>query len=148
MWISAIFLTQIADTLLSRKIFKTVVIRKACQSIGMSTVAIYDFCQMYNVNLVYFVAHIGSAVLLIAASYSGCDRVVTVTLLTLSVAINGAIYGGYVVNHVDLARNHAHVLSGITHTVANLTGLGVPLVAGFLLSKDVNNYILKLHECH
>lgn len=32
-------------------------------------------------------AHLGSAVLLIAASYSGCDRIATVTLLTLSVGM-------------------------------------------------------------
>jgi len=116
MWIASIFLTQIADTLISKKIFKTVVVRKACQSI----------------------AHIGSAILLIAASYSGCNRALTVTLLTLSVAVNGAIYGGYVVNHVDIARNHAHVLSGITHTIANFTGFAVPIVAGYILSKDAS----------
>lgn len=32
--------------------------------------------------------------MLIAASYSGCDRVATVAFLTVAVGINGAIYAG------------------------------------------------------
>ncbi|CAL8095520.1 unnamed protein product [Orchesella dallaii] len=34
MWILSIFITQIADLLISRKILRTVVVRKGCQSIG------------------------------------------------------------------------------------------------------------------
>jgi ACS family sodium-dependent inorganic phosphate cotransporter-like MFS transporter 5 len=39
-------------------------------------------------------AHIGSALALIAASYTGCDRVLTVFLLTIAVGFNGTIYAG------------------------------------------------------
>jgi len=74
MWIAAIFATQLADTVVARRIFKTVTVRKFCQAIG----------------------HIGCALALIAASYSGCDRALTVGLLTLAVGMNGAIYGGCV----------------------------------------------------
>lgn len=72
MWGAALATTQVADKLIGKKYFKTVTVRKACQAIG----------------------HIGSAGALIGASYSGCDRTVTVFLLTLAVGMNGAIYGG------------------------------------------------------
>jgi len=46
------------------------------------------------------------------------------------------------VNHVDIARNHAATLSGITHTIANITGFCVPYVAGIFLSEGVYNKII------
>lgn len=42
-------------------------------------------CFRTKLSAFEITAHLGSAVLLIAASYSGCDRMATVTLLTLSV---------------------------------------------------------------
>lgn len=38
------------------------------------------------------IAHWGPAMALIGAAYSGCDRVLTVTLLTIAVGINGAAW--------------------------------------------------------
>lgn len=72
MWVMAIVVTQLADHAVAKKFLKTVTVRKLCQTVG----------------------HIGSALALIGASYSGCDRVLTVTLLTMAVGMNGAIYGG------------------------------------------------------
>lgn len=72
MWIGAIATTQVADHVVGKKIFRTVSVRKFCQAVG----------------------HIGSACALIGASYTGCDRTLTVTLLTVAVGMNGAIYGG------------------------------------------------------
>lgn len=40
------------------------------------------------------------AICLIIASYTGCDRVLTVFLLTLGVGLNGAIYSGFKINHL------------------------------------------------
>lgn len=115
MWAAAIGITQLADHIIARRVLRTVTVRKLCQGIG----------------------HIGSALALIGASYSGCDRVLTVTLLTVAVGMNGAIYGGYVVNHVDIAPNYAGILMGITNTFANLMGFAAPYVAGLLIHENV-----------
>jgi hypothetical protein len=57
-------------------------------------------------------AHFGSAIALVGAAYSGCDRIVTVTLLTLAVGVYGACYASFQVNHIDISTNHAGVLMG------------------------------------
>ncbi|CAG7702693.1 unnamed protein product, partial [Allacma fusca] len=46
------------------------------------------------------IAHLGAGIALIGASYSGCDRVATVALLTTAVGLNGASFAGFGVNHV------------------------------------------------
>lgn len=40
------------------------------------------------------------AICLIIASYTGCNRVLTVFLLTLGVGLNGSIYSGFKINHL------------------------------------------------
>lgn len=42
------------------------------------------------------IGHFGSAIALIAASYSGYDRNLAVALLTVAVGLNGATFGGYI----------------------------------------------------
>ncbi|XP_035701990.1 putative inorganic phosphate cotransporter [Folsomia candida] len=104
MWIVSLIVPRVADYFISNDILSTVVVRKSCQSI----------------------AHLGAAVMLIAASYSGCYRIATMTFLTIAVGINGTIYAGFICNHVDLAPRHAGILMGITNTFATLTGFGAP----------------------
>ncbi|CAL8075246.1 unnamed protein product [Orchesella dallaii] len=84
--------------------------------------------------LQYLSAHAGAALALIGASYSGCDTTLTIFLLTLAVALNGAAFAGFGVNHVDIAANHAGVLMGITNTIANVSGFVAPYVAGLLIN--------------
>jgi len=80
---------------------------------------------------------LGAALALIAASYSGCDRVLTVALLTVAAGVSGAAYGGYSINHIDIASNHAGVLMGITNTFANMNGFAAPYVAGLIVNENV-----------
>lgn len=63
---------MLADHVVAKKWFPTVTTRKFCQAFG----------------------HIASAIALVAVSYSGCDRKLTVLLLTIAVGVNGVIYGG------------------------------------------------------
>jgi len=96
-------------------------------------------------------------------AYSGCNRSLTVGLLGLSVACLGGIYGGVLVNLVDIAPNYAGVLMGISNSVATVPGIhcgfwkggyemqrrdyiyemlfvGIlaPWIAGMLIDKDVS----------
>ena len=62
----------------------------------------------------------------------------TVSLITAGVGINGAVYGGFIANHAEIAPNHAGVLMGITNTFANFCGFAAPYVAGLLIDGAVS----------
>ncbi|CAG7834263.1 unnamed protein product [Allacma fusca] len=113
-WGFSNMLTQVADHLISSKRFTIVTVRKACETIG----------------------HLGSAITLVAASYAGVSKSLTVSLLIIGIAINGATYGGYGVNHVDIAPNHAGVLLGVTSTIANVCGIAAPYVASVFINEQ------------
>lgn len=147
MWISSMLITRLADLLTTRKVLPAVAVRKLCQTIGEHcswalSLTVDARCIFVTRPLKFHpTAGWGSAIALIAASYSGCDRMLTVALLTIAVGINGAIYGGYIVNHVDIASNHAGVLMGISNTIANLCGVGAPYVAGLIINNNVSNNV-------
>ncbi|CAL8124169.1 unnamed protein product [Orchesella dallaii] len=81
------------------------------------------------------IAHWIPGILLILASYSACDRSLTVILITLAISINGAAWASFTVNHIDLSPNHAAVMMGITNGFANLCGIGAPYVAGLIINE-------------
>lgn len=65
-------------------------------------------------------------------SYSGCNTVVTVTLLCLAVGFNGFHYAGFMCCHLDLASNYAGTLLGITNGISNIMGFVAPAIAGYI----------------
>lgn len=77
------------------------------------------------------------AIALIAASYTGCNRWLTVTLLTIGVGLNGGIYSGFKVNHLDISPRFAGVLMSLTNCLANLAGLLAPIIAGHIIEGEV-----------
>lgn len=78
------------------------------------------------------------AICLVIASYTGCDRVTTVALLTLGVGLNGGIYSGFKINHLDITPRFAGILMAFTNCTANLAGLLAPIVAGQLIHGSVS----------
>lgn len=78
------------------------------------------------------------AICLIIASYTGCNRALTVFLLTLGVGLNGAIYSGFKINHLDITPRFAGILMAFTNCTANLAGLLAPIVAGNLIDGKVS----------
>jgi hypothetical protein len=50
----------------------------------------------------------------------------------------GGIYGGVLVNLLDIAPNYAGVLMGISNTCATVPGFLAPWVAGMLIDRDVS----------
>lgn len=77
------------------------------------------------------------AICLIIASYTGCNRILTVFLLTLGVGLNGSIYSGFKINHLDITPRFAGILMAFTNCTANLAGLLAPIVAGNLIEGKV-----------
>uniref|UniRef100_A0AAG5DLK9 Putative inorganic phosphate cotransporter n=1 Tax=Anopheles atroparvus TaxID=41427 RepID=A0AAG5DLK9_ANOAO len=75
----------------------------------------------------------GPAIALIVASYTGCSRGLTVAILTIGVGLNGGIYAGFKINHLDLTPRYAGILMAFTNCSANLAGLLAPMAAGNII---------------
>ncbi len=62
------------------------------------------------------------------ASFSGCDSALAVSMLTLAVGANGAIYAGEQTAMLDLAPNFAGTVMGIVNSMGNVMGFVAPQV--------------------
>ncbi|XP_067626518.1 putative inorganic phosphate cotransporter isoform X2 [Eurosta solidaginis] len=112
MWLFSMFISIIADWMISSHRFTHTSTRKIINSIGQY----------------------GPGLALIAASYTGCDRALTLAILTVGVGFNGGIYSGFKINHLDLSPRYAGFLMAITNCLANLAGLLAPIAAGNLIN--------------
>jgi len=54
-----------------------------------------------------FEAHMTGAICLVCVTFTGCNDVWTIVFLTLAVTFQGAIYTGFLTNHIDIAPNFA-----------------------------------------
>ncbi|CAG2063624.1 unnamed protein product [Timema podura] len=72
-------------------------------------------------------------------TFTGCDVVFSVTVLTLSFTTVGAFTSGYFQTPLDIAPNFAGSLTGMMNAVGSLTGIISPPLAGAVL----NNLYLK-----
>lgn len=91
----------------------------------------------------------GPAIALIAAAFTGCDRWLTVSLLTIGVGLNGGIYSGFKVNHLDISPRFAGILMAFTNCLANLAGLLAPIYAGNIIKREViSPFTMFLKTCY
>ncbi|KAJ8969638.1 hypothetical protein NQ317_009571 [Molorchus minor] len=108
MWLFSIFISHVADWMLTKPYFNHTIVRKLINGIGQY----------------------GPAAALVWVSFTGCDKWVTVILLTIGVGLNGGIYSGFKVNHLDISPQFAGILMSFTNCLANLAGLLAPIYAG------------------
>lgn len=108
MWLFSIFISHVADWMLTKPYFTHTIVRKLINGIGQY----------------------GPAVALVAVSFTGCDKWLTVALLSIGVGLNGGIYSGFKVNHLDISPQFAGILMAFTNCLANLAGLLAPIYAG------------------
>lgn len=108
MWLFSMAVSHVVDWMITSGRFTHTVTRKIVNSIGQ----------------------FGPAICLVAASYTGCDPPLTVALLTIGVGLNGGIYSGFKVNHLDISPRFAGILMSFTNCLANLAGLLAPITAG------------------
>ncbi|XP_008205224.1 putative inorganic phosphate cotransporter isoform X2 [Nasonia vitripennis] len=111
MWLFSMVISHVADWMISSGRFNHTITRKIINGIGQ----------------------FGPAVALVAASYTGCSPWLTVSLLTIGVGLNGGIYSGFKVNHLDISPRFAGVLMSFTNCLANLAGLLAPITAGYII---------------
>ena len=89
-------------------------------------------------KIINSVGQFSPAICLIIASYTGCDRALTVALLTIGIGLNGGIYSGFKINHMDISPRFAGILMAFTNCTANLAGLLAPIAAGHLIEGKVS----------
>ncbi|XP_055703598.1 putative inorganic phosphate cotransporter isoform X1 [Phlebotomus papatasi] len=111
MWLFSMFISVIADWMISSNRFSLTATRKIINSIGQY----------------------GPAICLVVASFTGCDRILTVAVLTIGMGLNGGIYSGFKINHLDITPRFAGILMAFTNCTANLAGLLAPIAAGNLI---------------
>ncbi|XP_058791623.1 putative inorganic phosphate cotransporter [Phymastichus coffea] len=70
--------------------------------------------------------------LIIGASYAGCDRVAVVIMFTLGVTFMGSSLPGIKVNSLDLSPNYAGTVMALTNGIASFTGIMTPYLVGVL----------------
>lgn len=78
------------------------------------------------------IASVGPAIFIMIASYSGCDRYLTVAMFTVAMGLMGPFYCGMKVNALDLAPNYAGTLMAIVNGIGAITGIIAPYLAGAL----------------
>lgn len=102
-------------------------------------------CKLSNDILIthgfFFLGEYGPGIALIAASFTGCNPALTVAVLTIGVGLNGGIYSGFKVNHLDISPRFAGILMAFTNCLANLAGLLAPLTAGYVIKGKVRFYL-------
>ncbi|XP_046965584.1 putative inorganic phosphate cotransporter isoform X1 [Vanessa cardui] len=111
MWLFSMFISVVADWMLSSGRFNHTQVRKIINSIG----------------------EYGPAIGLFIAANTGCNPAATVAILAVGVGLNGGIYSGFKVNHLDISPRFAGILMAFTNCLANLTGLLAPIVAGYII---------------
>uniref|UniRef100_A0A182MUR7 Major facilitator superfamily (MFS) profile domain-containing protein n=1 Tax=Anopheles culicifacies TaxID=139723 RepID=A0A182MUR7_9DIPT len=90
---------------------------------------------MSRTNARKFWTTIGSllpAFFMMAASYTGKDKVMVITYFALCVTFLGGFYPGVKVNTNDLSPNFAGVLMGMVNGIGAITGIITPYLAGLL----------------
>lgn len=83
----------------------------------------------------------GPAVFILAAAYSGCDRVLSVVMFTIGMGFMGTFYSGLKVNALDLSPNYAGTLMSLVNGIGGLTGIFVPYLIG-ILTEGVSTRII------
>ncbi|GFR09933.1 hypothetical protein TNCT_445971, partial [Trichonephila clavata] len=98
----------IADKLISSGKLKVTTVRKIFNSI-----ALY-----------------GSGVCMLGITASGCNPALIITLYSILLYVNGFKYSGFNVTHVDMSPPLAGILFGLTNSIASLSGVVAPNMAG------------------
>ncbi|XP_046659305.1 putative inorganic phosphate cotransporter isoform X1 [Homalodisca vitripennis] len=109
MWIFAVICGGLVDFLVSRKIPITTV-RKIFISIAAS----------------------GPAFGILAATYSGCDKVLVSMFFTIGMGLMGAFVPSLKVNALDLSPNYAGTLMALVGGIGAISGIITPYLVGLL----------------
>ncbi|CAB0020524.1 unnamed protein product [Nesidiocoris tenuis] len=80
----------------------------------------------------------GTAAALMPVCFLNVTSTGAVVSLMLANGLNGAVYLGYLSNHLDLAPNYAGFLLGVSNALGNITSIIAPSWAGYVVEDDHN----------
>lgn len=126
LWFFSIFISKTLDTLRSKNVISTTSARKIATLIA----SVIPLCC------------------LTALCYIGCNKMAAVFIAGLAITSIGAMFSGFLSNHIDLAPNFAGILMAFTNTVATLPGITVPIFVGTLTHSDVSSPLKMLKRNH
>lgn len=101
-----------------------------------TSVLLFLLCNRFNCRKNYSfrfpLASIVPATFLIFASYAGCDELLAVSFLAISIAGHGFNSAGAAINLFDLSPNYAAPLNAVINTFGTIVGISAPYIAGVL----------------
>lgn len=109
-------MSQLSDFLIVKGITSILFTRKMC-----ATLAVW-----------------GSAAAFLGIALGGCNTLVAVVCLNLAGAAMGSGFGGWVVNVIDIAPNHAGSIMGVANSISNCLGLYLYFVFIIITTKLIN----------
>ncbi|XP_014223320.1 putative inorganic phosphate cotransporter [Trichogramma pretiosum] len=94
---------------------------------------IKNYVSITNVRKInVFISSLGPGVMLVLATYMGCNVVGAVALITIGLTLTGSSIPGLKVNVLDLSPNYAGELMGISNGMGAFMGILAPYVVGVL----------------
>ncbi|KAH8297988.1 hypothetical protein KR018_003955, partial [Drosophila ironensis] len=75
---------------------------------------------------------------LLGLCFIGCRHYEAVAVMSVGIVAMGAMFSGFLSNHIDIAPNFAGTLVALTNTVATLPGIVVPLFVGYVTKGNQN----------
>lgn len=120
MWIVSVSGSYVVDFLRSREYLSTTAARKLANS------------------LAFYIP----AASLVASAFVGCQTEAVVSLLCITVGVNGLNYSGFNANHIDIASNFSGTLMGITNMLGNLMGFLAPMAVSAIVQghEDIEHW--------
>lgn len=85
------------------------------------------------------IAFWGPAAALLALSYLPAGNLaLAVSILTVTVGLNGAHYVGFLISHIDIAPNFSSTLMGITNGCGNVFSIMAPLTVSLVIQDEAS----------
>ncbi|CAG2055801.1 unnamed protein product [Timema podura] len=92
--------------------------------------------QLTAYRIFNFFATIGTAVAMIVVAQLGCNAEATVSVLVLTMTLNGAYFGGSFMNLLDLGSNFSGSLSAYSGTLIGTMTIVAPLITGAIINTN------------
>lgn len=95
-----------------------------------------------QISIILFRSHAGlilNGLFVIGLAYSGCEVMLAVALLTISLMLHGSVSSGALASVVDISPNFAGVSLGINSTFSTFSGFISPIIVGYLTTGRQHN---------
>nr|CAD7393935.1 unnamed protein product [Timema cristinae] len=92
--------------------------------------------QITAYRIFNFFATVGTAVAMIVVAQLGCNAEATVSVLVVTMTLNGAYFGGSFMNLLDLGSNFSGSLSAYSGTLIGTMTIVAPLITGAIINTN------------